>query len=674
MLGVLVGLDSVPRREWHAPRALRALRLAAHALVWLAGAALLLAWAGDALPPLALIGADLGALVARLRGLAAGIPGDRTLVFVRASTARLAADLAAAPEAGARGASLLLGEVGTLLTWAGGLMLGRGLALGRGLVPYAFWMLAALTVTAVVGDAGGLALASGTFAILTLVSAAAFGRRRLAWDRAGMDYSTELGRDVLFWSGVVTIGALLLAWIVPLWPGNPIAQALARSDSPSGIAALERGISRPVNPNPPVDVGLSTLPSVQLGISLQRGPPDQLALRVHLDAPLPPGPLPRYWRARVLNRYNGVIWFADARVASQEPNGMDASAVEGGVAQEVEDLRGDKTLIVGLPDIIDVSIPTSIERFPDGAQAAITGRPPVQRYRVVSRVQELAPLPPSDRPPPDMSAYLSMPSGLPPRVRELAVAVAGNEPTARAKALALESYLRALPYSYQVEPVPEQGDAVDQFLFNMRSGYCTYYASAMTIMARSLGIPARVAVGYSTGVEDQPGVYVVREADAHAWPELYIGNRWEPFEPTPIRPLPSRTTAEETTQVEIAAPEAAPDRVRGPLIWAAVLVVMVVGGLALWRLGRRPPPPTALARAQLALERWGERLGVAWPPGATIQEYAQLLEGRTGDARPALRELVVLVQHARYGAHHLDADEERRLLAAEERVESNVKF
>jgi len=110
---------------------------------------------------------------------------------------------------------------------------------------------------------------------------------------------------------------------------------------------------------------------------------------------------------------------------------------------------------------------------------------------------------------------------MPPRVLDLAQVIAGSDTRTYDRALALESYLRGLPYSYQVQPLPGGGDAVEQFLFDMRQGYCTYYASAMAVMARSLGIPARVAIGYATGTYDQAsGAYIVHEADAHAWPEL----------------------------------------------------------------------------------------------------------------------------------------------------------
>jgi hypothetical protein len=273
-----------------------------------------------------------------------------------------------------------------------------------------------------------------------------------------------------------------------------------------------------------------------------------------------------------------------------------------------------------------------------------------------------------------MSAYLGLPGDLPPRVMELARAIVGDRSSAYARALALEEYLRALPYRYQVQPLPRAGDAVDQFLFDMRQGYCTYYASAMAIMARSLGIPARVATGYFTGTYDRSSAtYIVHEADAHAWPELYIDGRWMPFEPTPIRPLPARADRE-------APPPPAPvpmlEQPRpgpaGPLIWLVVFgLIVLLSAAGIW-LGRRVAPAPLVARVHRQLERQGARIGVAWPPGATLHEYGALLEPYMDGAVGALYETIALIEQARYGGRPLHEDEQRRLRAAGEQVRQQL--
>ena len=332
-------------------------------------------------------------------------------------------------------------------------------------------------------------------------------------------------------------------------------------------------------------------------------------------------------------------------------------------------MRDDRRLLLGLPDIISISLAANAERLPDGTLVALTEKSETTSYQVLSRPQELASTLSPEHEPPDMSGYLGLPSTLAPRVGDLARIVAGQNNSAYKQALALESYLRGLPYSYEVQTLPKNSEGVEQFLFDMRKGYCTYYASAMAVMARTLGIPARVSVGYATGEYDQAsGAYVVREADAHAWPELYIDGRWTPFEPTPIRPVPAR-------ELPLAPPEPAEATARdqqlanaaGPLIWAGVLAaVVLLSGAGIW-WGRRAATPL-VAQVQLRLERLGARAGFPWPSGATLHEYGELLEPHAGEATNALHEVVDLVEVARYGGRELRADEQLRLRASEEHV------
>ncbi|MGQ9907267.1 MAG: transglutaminase family protein [Candidatus Flexifilum sp.] len=103
------------------------------------------------------------------------------------------------------------------------------------------------------------------------------------------------------------------------------------------------------------------------------------------------------------------------------------------------------------------------------------------------------------------------------------------------QARAIETWLRAnIAYNEIIPPPPVGQDPVDWVLFDLRQGYCNYYASAMVVMLRSLGIPARMAAGFAQGEWDplQDG-YIVRERDAHTWVEVYFpGYGWVEFEPT----------------------------------------------------------------------------------------------------------------------------------------------
>lgn len=138
--------------------------------------------------------------------------------------------------------------------------------------------------------------------------------------------------------------------------------------------------------------------------------------------------------------------------------------------------------------------------------------------------------------PPSMRRYLRLPSNLPSVVRQQAVSVAGGLPTSYDQALALQDWLRSDEFTYSTEiAVGDRSDtdAIRDFL-ETKQGYCIHFATTMALMARQLGIPARVAVGFTAGTPDGSGTWAVGLHDAHSWPELYFqGVGWVAFEPTP---------------------------------------------------------------------------------------------------------------------------------------------
>jgi transglutaminase-like putative cysteine protease len=136
--------------------------------------------------------------------------------------------------------------------------------------------------------------------------------------------------------------------------------------------------------------------------------------------------------------------------------------------------------------------------------------------------------------------YLQLPSTLPQRVKTLAHQVMDNIPNAYDRAEALENFLRSPPYGYsaQVKATPPGRDPVDYFLFDLKQDFCEYFASAMVVMLREVGVPARLVEGFTTGSFDTASnSFVVREQDAHAWVEAYFPQYgWIEFEPTPSQP------------------------------------------------------------------------------------------------------------------------------------------
>lgn len=141
-----------------------------------------------------------------------------------------------------------------------------------------------------------------------------------------------------------------------------------------------------------------------------------------------------------------------------------------------------------------------------------------------------------------VSEYTQLPDDLPEVIRERALEVAGDEDTNYDKAIALQNYFRDGSFEYsESAPVDEGYDGDDADIIAVfldgKSGYCVHFSSSMAVMARTLGIPARVSVGFTPGElrdgKDGPE-YVITTDNLHAWPELYFDDvGWVRFEPTP---------------------------------------------------------------------------------------------------------------------------------------------
>jgi transglutaminase-like putative cysteine protease len=145
--------------------------------------------------------------------------------------------------------------------------------------------------------------------------------------------------------------------------------------------------------------------------------------------------------------------------------------------------------------------------------------------------EDLAPsYPPSIR-----NNYLSFPSGPGGELAKLAAKIAKGARTPYQKAMNLQAYFQSGKFSYDLNvSLPNGINGLIQFLNSVRAGYCQQFAFAMAGLARLLGIPARIAVGYTAGTDMGKGEWQVSTADAHAWPELYFrGMGWLRFEPTP---------------------------------------------------------------------------------------------------------------------------------------------
>ena len=370
-----------------------------------------------------------------------------------------------------------------------------------------------------------------------------------------------------------------------------------------------------------------------------RGRPDNtLVMRVR-------APRPDFWRGQTFDVWDGRVWTMSAdrprRIAGFPPlliprAQLDANTRGSEMVQTYYLERAGPNLIFAAyaPDQLyfpdnfvfqmpDGSLRAGVELTEDAVYTVISRRPRVTEEILRSPQAEFGPTPPT------FDRYLQLPE-VPQRVRDLAERVTASSPTTYDKVRALEDWMaQNTEYTLDIPPLPRGADSVEQFLFVDRKGFCEQIGSSLVVMLRSLGIPARLAVGYAAG-ERNPftGLYEVRARDAHAWAEVWFpGIGWQGFDPTAKVPLAGD-----------AGPRAAGSGLLGylnarlPSIpWAgraagymAVAVVVAAAIGQLWfvvarrrRLAQRTWAAVVLER----LEAAGAERGRPRRPSQTIAEY-----------------------------------------------------
>jgi hypothetical protein len=162
----------------------------------------------------------------------------------------------------------------------------------------------------------------------------------------------------------------------------------------------------------------------------------------------------------------------------------------------------------------------------------------------------------------DATRSLQLPDSVSDKVKALAQQITAGKTTAWDKAKAIQDYLRdTSTFTYDLNAKPGHSeDDLENFLFETRTGYCEQFASAFAVLARTVGLPARVAVGFTPGTYDATTrTYEVDTDNAHSWPEVdFAGIGWVPLEPTPGRGDPSPTNVTGTLGQEDTIPPPAP--------------------------------------------------------------------------------------------------------------------
>lgn len=244
------------------------------------------------------------------------------------------------------------------------------------------------------------------------------------------------------------------------------------------------------------------------------------------------------------------------------------------------------------------------------------------------------------------------------RIRELTQQVIAGATTPYERARAIQAYLEQ-NYVYGDAPrVPAGEDVASYFLFHSRQGVCDMFATAMVLMAREAGIPARLVTGFAAGrLDPDRQEYVVTGQDAHAWAELYFpGYGWIPFDPQAQRTAGLVTTL--TTWFEEGRPVWR--LFSGGSLFRAVLLGLILAWLyyflrPYWR--RRPLPPAPhdyrgqIVRLYHQTCTLLRRCGYPRQPGQTPREYLRALLGQAplqGEPGSLLEEITAIFQVARY--------------------------
>lgn len=251
---------------------------------------------------------------------------------------------------------------------------------------------------------------------------------------------------------------------------------------------------------------------------------------------------PAYWRVSGLPEFDGNSWALPDR-SLQDVDGRLSAAAPGSSANDqlivISELRGKLVPSAaepveadgeGLRWNADTSTLLRIDReLETGDEFEIQSAMPSFTADALRAATSSAPPDP---------IYLELPENFPGSVRDLAATVTAGQTTTYDRMLTLQNWFqREFEYSLDV-PQGHGTNAIEAFL-RQRIGYCEQFAGTFAAMARSLGVPARVAVGYTPGIQQPDGTRAVLGKNSHAWPEVWFDELgWVPFEPTPGRGAP----------------------------------------------------------------------------------------------------------------------------------------
>lgn len=404
----------------------------------------------------------------------------------------------------------------------------------------------------------GAAMALYTVLALLLLARMNFLRRKREWEGEEISVDGETGFS---WgrAGLITATVLvILAWNInsTIIKGNPVT---AENNQPVNWWNDLRGrIENLVDPLR----GTTVVPREYFGETFSLGTGSQLSEREVFSVEPNIGGhtgVPYYWRVRTYDRYAGGYWESTINeTLSLAPSFTKIEYAESFRSRTAIRFRfyPQRNLNMLYAPSMPLAFSRPVKIMPDlmGEEPAdvtsVTISPMVragETYEMVSMIASPTVLQLQQAGtiyPEWTDKYLQLPDDMPQSIRDLAEEITAGLENPYDQAVAVTMWLRVnIEYKQVLPAVPLGKDPIEWMLFDQKQAFCNYYATAEVLMLRHLGIPARWAAGYAQGMYNpESKAYIVREADSHAWPEVYFPNYgWVEFEPT-------------ASEVEIARP------------------------------------------------------------------------------------------------------------------------
>lgn len=395
---------------------------------------------------------------------------------------------------------------------------------------------------------------------LCLMVAVPFRARVQSWERQAIPSAEGLWFDLALIAAPAIIVLLTLSILAPVISPRAIAEWVDTWGRTTADTSQMISSSFGIEPAPArrTNTALHRLSSPGLPRSHLLGASPELLQKPALTIQMQETPndaRAQYWRGATYDEYTGRGWFSSGftlqEYRADASVWREAIPADQALSQTVhaEDFSG-LIYVAGTLNRVDKDFQIAWRQPGDMFGAQVNANPYRAESFVLSVDTAALRAAGENYPAWIRSQYLRVPDTVPPRVLALARDLTATEPTPFDRARALEAYLNTLPYSLDVPLPPRDRDVVDYFLFDLRRGYCDYYATAMAILARAAGLPARLAVGYATGTYDSATrTYHVKQADAHAWTQIYFPSYgWVDFEPTSGRAPIARAPANSNMQ------------------------------------------------------------------------------------------------------------------------------